>query len=91
MTDIIVTMSVRPDSPERNTAEITKQATAEIEKLDGKVGKTETKELAFGLKEIFIHFFWDEKRGSADETETKVAQINGVQSATITNVTRALG
>jgi len=91
MAEVLVTLNVRLESPEVDADAVQQAATKTIDSLGGKVGKSETKELAFGLKELFLHFFWPEEKGSADATEQQVGALSGVQSAQITSVTRALG
>ncbi|MDP6294264.1 MAG: hypothetical protein QF486_06470 [Candidatus Woesearchaeota archaeon] len=89
--DVLCTLTVRPESPETDIDAVQKGIDELVQKEGGKVGKVEVNELAFGLKEMLVHFYWPEEKGSPDDIETKAAAVEGVQSANITNVTRALG
>ncbi|MAF34606.1 elongation factor 1-beta [Candidatus Woesearchaeota archaeon] len=91
MADVLCTLTVRPESPETDTDAIQKAIDNLIQKEGGKVGKVEVNDMAFGLKELLVHFYWPEDKGSPDDIEQKAADVEGVQSSNITNVTRALG
>ncbi len=93
MANAIITLRIMPESPDVNLKHI--QAEAE-KKIDTFVGKHqekqfEVKPVAFGLKSLDIHFMMNEDLGSPDGVAEDIATLEGVQSAEITNVTRAMG
>jgi translation elongation factor aEF-1 beta len=47
--------------------------------------------VAFGLKSLNITFVSDEEKGTTDEIESQIGEIEGVQSCEVTDVRRALG
>ena len=47
--------------------------------------------IAFGLKALDILFVMDEAKGSTEELEKTVSQIEGVESVEVPDVRRAVG
>ena len=47
--------------------------------------------IGFGLKALKIIFVMDENKGSPDPVAEKISEMEGVNSAEITDVRRALG
>lgn len=88
----IVTVKIMPETPDTDLEAI-KEATAKI--IKEFAGERETKvseePLAFGLKAINYIFVMDEDLGSPDVVSEKVTEIEGVASAEISDVRRALG
>lgn len=81
-----------PQSPEANLAELESRAKKEIIKFcDSKEFKTEIQPIAFGLKALVILFVMDESRGSTEELENKIKDIEGVESVEVPDVRRAVG
>lgn len=91
MADVVVTVTVRLESPETNAEKAKEGVVKAVEALGGQPGNEEIRELAFGLKEIIINYYWPEDKGSPDEIEKTGKAVEGVQSVSVTNVTRALG
>lgn len=92
MTSVVVTLRIMPKSPETNLAPIEKQAKEHISRFTGNDEfRVEIKPIAFGLKAIDITFLTPEEKGSTEEVEKKVAAIEGVNSAEVTDVRRAVG
>jgi translation elongation factor aEF-1 beta len=93
MGKVIITFKIMPQNPEVNLETV--QKTAE-EKIDAFVGETAEKKVAiepvaFGLKSLNITFVSDEEKGTTDEIESQIGEIEGVQSCEVTDVRRALG
>ncbi|MBW3003846.1 elongation factor 1-beta [Candidatus Woesearchaeota archaeon] len=88
----IVTIKIMPETPEVNLEEVQVKA---LELIKGYAGDTENKieiePIAFGLKALNIIFVVDEAKGSPDAVADKITEIEGVQSAEVTDVRRAIG
>lgn len=91
MADVVVTLKIMPDSPETDLDSIKGKADSLISDFGGEVGKTEITPIAFGLNSLTLIFVMDEEKGSTEELEDKVAEIDGVQSVEVTDVRRAVG
>ena len=53
--------------------------------------KANQEPIAFGLKALNILFVMDESKGSTDKMEEEIRAIEGVNSAEVTDVRRAIG
>ncbi len=93
MANAVVTLRIMPEGVEVNLDKVTKEAESAIDKFVGKHMQKviEVTPVAFGLKAVEIQFMMDEKLGSPDTVADLIGNIDGVQSAEVTNVTRALG
>jgi len=92
MTNIIITLKIMPDSPEVNLEELEKSAVDEIKAFCGETEvKKEIEPVAFGLKALKITFVMDEAKGSTEELEKKIGEIEGVSSVEVIDVRRAIG
>lgn len=81
-----------PEDPEINLEEIRDKATQIITDFGGKVtGDPEEEPVGFGLKATILKFSADESKGSPDPVAEKIEEIEGVKSAQVTMVSRALG
>ncbi len=90
MADVVVTLKIMPESPDSDLDSISSKAT-EIINSYGEVGKKEIVPVAFGLNAINLIFVMDESKGSTDELEQKVRDLEEVNSAEVTDVRRAVG
>jgi len=92
MANAIITVKIMPESPEVDLAKIEEEAKKIIADFAGE-GETKTEQIpvAFGLKSLNIIFVMDEKKGSPDPVAEKITQIEGVNSAEIIDVRRAIG
>ena len=90
MADVVITLKIMPESPDSDLDSISSQATEIINEF-GEVGKKEIVPIAFGLSAINLVFVMDESKGSTDELEQKVRDLENVASAEITDVRRAVG
>ena len=92
MADVIITLKIMPESPEINLEELEEKVKEKIVDFAGEGEiRTEIEPVAFGLKAIKLTFVMDEARGGTDPLEEKIRQIDGVNSAEVVGVTRALG
>ncbi|HII30400.1 elongation factor 1-beta [Candidatus Woesearchaeota archaeon CG08_land_8_20_14_0_20_47_9] len=88
---MIVTLRIMPEGVEINLEPIKKRAVEIVTEFGGRGCKAELNEVAFGLKAIMLMFSVDEKLGSTEKLEKKIAAIKGVSSAEVTDLRRAIG
>jgi len=94
MAKVVVTIRIMPDSPDTDLKKLEEKATKLINDFcqdDRAVGKVNIVPVAFGLKAIDILFVADEKKGDVDPVAEKIAQLENVASAEVTDVRRAIG
>ena len=88
----ICTVKIMPVSPEEDLVRIEKEALSIIKTMnDNRETKVAIEPIAFGLKAVNITFMIDEKKGSPDPVAEKIAKLDEVNSAEITDVRRAIG
>lgn len=92
MTNVVVTVKIMPENPEVDLKKIEDEVVKRIHDYAGKVAtKSETEPLAFGLKVLKIIFVMDQNLGSPDDFVEKFTEIDGVQSAEVSDVRLAIG
>jgi elongation factor 1-beta len=91
MAQVIITLKIMPESVDSPLEEISQKAQSKISAFGGDVGKKEIEPIAFGLKAINLTFVMDEKKGSTESLEQDIAAIEGVASAEVVDVRRAIG
>ncbi|MEM4336711.1 MAG: elongation factor 1-beta [Candidatus Woesearchaeota archaeon] len=91
MARVLVVMRIMPESPDVDLGVLEKEVKEKIEEFEGKITKSEIIPVAFGLKAIDITFLVDEAKGDTEPLENALVEINGVNSAEVTYVTRAVG
>lgn len=92
MASVVVTLRIMPQSPSVDLSKIESEAKKEIiDFCSSKEFKTQIVPIAFGLKALDILFVMDEGKGSTEALETKISQINGVESVEVADVRRAIG
>ena len=88
----IVTITVMPESPEIDLEAIKEKVAHIVREFAGEGDtKTEIEPIAFGLKALKYLFVMDEDLGSPDVAAEKVQELEGVQSAEVSDVRRAIG
>lgn len=91
MAFVIVTIRIMPKHVESDLKRIKEEAYELIKEFGGDNGSSEIEPIAFGLNALKITFMYDESKGSPDELEKSITEIEDVQSAETTDVRRALG
>jgi elongation factor 1-beta len=92
MANVIITLKIMPESPEIDLSKIEEDAKSKINAFAGEGDmKSEQEPVAFGLKALKILFVMDESKGSTEELEKQVAEIEGVNSVEVVDVRRAIG
>lgn len=92
MANVIITLKIMPESPDVDLNELENKVMKEIISFVGKTEtKTEIEPVAFGLKALKIIFVMDENKGSTDELESKINNLDGANSVEVVDVRRAIG
>lgn len=91
MAFVVVTLRIMPESVDTDLKDLEDRASGLIKKFGGDPGKTNITPIAFGLKAIDIFFILPEEKGSTEELEKEIAALDGVNSAEVTDVRRAIG
>lgn len=91
MAQLVVTIKLMPESPDVDLKKIEEEATKEITKFGGDVGKVEIEPIAFGLKAVNLIFVMNESLGNTDNLEEILSKIKGVESVEVTDLRRAIG
>ncbi|OIO63895.1 elongation factor 1-beta [Candidatus Woesearchaeota archaeon CG_4_10_14_0_2_um_filter_33_10] len=91
MADVVITLRIMPENPETDLKAIEEKAKIFIAEYGGEVGKVEIEPIAFGLKALNLIFVSNEDIGSTDRLEQNVSSIEGVSSAEVIDVRRAIG
>jgi len=92
MANAVITIRIMPESPEVDLEKVLGEAKKVIADFAGE-GETRSsiQPVAFGIKALNIIFVMDETKGSPDPVAEKITQLEGVNSAEITDVRRAIG
>lgn len=93
MAKVIVTARVMPVSPDVNLSDLQSKVLEVLAEFAGKDSdkRVTVSPVAFGLSALDIIFILDDSMGIPDSMETKVCEIEGVNSFQITDVRRAIG
>ena len=89
MGQVMATMKVLPDSPERDLQELGTKV-EEVLIKHGKLYKRSIQPIAFGLNALVFSFALVEEKteGGTEPIEKEVMEIEGVNSAEVTDVTK---
>jgi len=92
MAQVIITLKIMPETPDLDLDKIGEEAIREIKGFAGETEiKKELEPVAFGLNAVKLTFVMDETKGSTEALEDNINNINGVTSAEIVDVRRAVG
>ena len=91
MAKVFVTLRIMPESVDIDLTKIENNIKDKIKDFGGDVAKIETEAVAFGLKALKIIFLLDEQKSNLDPLEEDVKTVDGVQSADVVDVRRAVG
>ena len=88
----VVTIGIMPETPTVDLSKIQVEVVKFVREFAGERDtKAEIEPIAFGLKRLNFTFIMDESLGSPDVVAEKIQGIEGVQSAEVTDVRRAIG
>ena len=85
-----VIVKLMPSLPKINLEEVKNKALEILEKEGAKNISFEEKEIAFGLKALYIKLAWPEEK-STDIIENSLSRIKNISSVTIEDYRRAFG
>lgn len=96
MAEVIITLKIMPSSPDVDLEALSSTASEKItafvdEEHKSSDIKKEEQPIGFGLKAIMLTFYMDESVGDTEKLEQTLSELEGVESVSVTNVTRALG
>lgn len=92
MAYVIVTLKIMPEDPEISLKDIIEKSEKIITDFGGKIQGTPAEEpVGYGLKAVILKFSANEAKGSPDPVAEKIEGIEGVRSAQVIMVSRALG
>ena len=92
MASVVITLKIMPQNTGIDLSKIEAEAKNEIINFcNSEEFKISIEPIAFGLKALNIIFVMDESKGSTEELEKKITQIDGVESVEVTDVRRAIG
>jgi elongation factor 1-beta len=92
MAKVIVTVKIMPEDPDVNLDTVKQKAEEVVKSFEGIMNRTEIEPVGFGLNALILVFAVDEKKGSPDPIAEEITKkVEGVRSAEVTMVSRALG
>lgn len=92
MAQVVVTLKIMPESPDVDLSLIQNKAEEEIKKFaDSTEIKAEQEPIAFGLKALKLLFVMDEDKGSTEDLEDNIKNIEYVKSVETVDVRRTIG
>ena len=89
MAEVVIQFKIMPESPETDIEALQKKCEAIISKV-GEVGKVEIEPIAFGLKALHIYAIMNESKGSPDEIEKELNDLEETNSAEVVDVRRTV-
>ena len=90
MAQMLAIMDVMPEGIEVNLDELKESIKKVIENFEAKFGEVKEEEVAFGLKRLKIVIITNEDE-NLDLLTDKVRSVDGVKSAEVVDVRRAIG
>ena len=91
MAEVAVKLKVLPETAGESPSKIKELVEKEIKAFGGEPHKVEEQPIAFGLVAFEFMFVMDEKIGGLEPLEEKVAKLDGIRSAEVTDVRRMFG
>ena len=90
MAKMLATMDVMPEGVEVNLDELKEKIKKAIESFEAEFGEVKEEEVAFGLKRLKVIIITSEDE-NLDLLTDKVREVDGVKSAEVVDVRRAIG
>jgi|TARA_B100002003_G_C14095105_1_gene526735 translation elongation factor aEF-1 beta len=92
MADVVVTLKLMPSGTDVNFDTITEKSSTQIKQFSGSDDiKVEKEPIAFGLEALKLTFIMDEEKGSTEDLEKSLTEVDGVQSVDVIDVRRTIG
>ena len=80
-----------PENPEIDLTQLAEKAKLIVSEFEGNVMECVEEPVAFGLKSVNITFSRDEAKGTSDDVEDKLNDLEEVASVTVADVRRGIG
>ncbi len=87
---MLAIMDVMPEGVEVNLEELKVGIKKAVESFEAQFGEVKEEELAFGLKKLKVVIITNEDE-NLDNLAAKVKEVDGVKSAEVVDVRRAIG
>ncbi|MEM4245139.1 MAG: elongation factor 1-beta [Candidatus Nanoarchaeia archaeon] len=91
MATLFVTIKIMPETTDVNLRDLEERVKEKIKDFGGDVATVDVQPIAFGLSALVISFLMNESKGSTDPLEEEISSMEGVASATVTEVRRTVG
>ena len=91
MAIVLITFHLMPESPDVDLHLIQHQAQRAIEDFGGRIVSCEKEPIAFGIVALRISLSLDEQKSNLDPLEEQLRALDGVTSAEVIDVRRAIG
>ena len=92
MSLVVMTVRIMPEGPDVKFEDIKKKIEKVVTNFAGKGQiKFDEQPIGFGLSALNVLFATDEKNSNTDKLEADLRKIDGITSADVTDVRRAIG
>ena len=90
MAKMLAVMDVMPEGVEVNLEELKESIKKAVESFEAELGEVKVEEMAFGLKKLKVVIITNEEE-NLDNLSAKVKEVDGIKSAEVVDVRRAIG
>jgi elongation factor 1-beta len=91
MGSVFITYRIMPENVDVDLNNFNDEIHGKIEHFGGKVVKTETVPVAFGLKALQVVFTLDENKGDTEPLEQQLQELHYIQTVEVVDVRRHIG
>ena len=89
MSEVLATLKVMPDSPERDLEDLKAKIESAIPE-DAKLHGIQEEPVAFGLVALNTQIIVDDGEGGTENTETVLSELEGIESVQVTDIGRLM-
>ena len=89
MAEVLATIKVMPDSPERDLEQL-KDAIKAVIPEDAKLHEIQEEPIAFGLVALNTQVIVDDGEGGTESTEAALNDVEGIESVQVTGIGRLM-
>ena len=89
LADVVVTLKLMPDSPERNLEHL-KAAVEKVLVKHGRIYKKGVQPIAFGLNALVYSVVMKEQEGGTEPIEADLKKVEGIADVQVSDVTRLM-
>lgn len=91
MAKILIKIKIMPEDINIDLDKLKQKIIKVIEHFEGKIGKIDEEEVAFGLKALNFEFMFDDAKTDSDIIEDNLRNIEGIGNVQIIDIRRAVG